>query len=77
MAAVRAAGSWTFGGAASLIAACRTEFITIVGGETARLTLIRPARSIASSASQAGFGSTDRGERGHRATQVRGHRRAC
>ena len=30
----------------------------MVGGETARLTLISPARSMASSASQAGFGST-------------------
>ncbi len=58
LAAARAAGSWTFAGAASLIAAWSTELIRIVGGETARLTLISPARSMASSASQAGFGST-------------------
>ena len=44
--------------AASLIAAWSTEFTRMVGGETARLTLTSPARSMASSASQAGFGST-------------------
>src|SRR5262249_51445064 len=39
LAAVRAAGSWTLAGAASLIAAWSTEFTRMVGGETARLTL--------------------------------------
>src|SRR5436309_10803263 len=58
LAAVRAAGSWTLLGAARRMAAWSTEFTRMVGGETARLTLMSPARSMASSASQAGLGST-------------------
>src|SRR5919109_2822682 len=40
LAAARAADSCTFAGAASLMADCSTELIRIVGGETARLTVI-------------------------------------
>ena len=75
LAAARAAGSWTCAGAASLIAAWSAELIEMVGGTTARLTVISPARSMASSASQAGFGSPPEAERGDRSAQVRGHRR--
>ena len=49
VAAVRAAVSWNEAGAATLIAACTTEFIPMVGGDSARLTVIRPARSMATS----------------------------
>ena len=73
MAAARAAGSCTFAGAANLIAAWSAEFIRIAGGATARLTLIGQARSMASSASQAGFWIDRRGKRGTRAAQVSGH----
>ena len=43
--------------AASLIAAWTTGFSRTVGGASARLRLIRPTRSMASSAFQAGLGS--------------------
>ena len=58
LAAARAARSRNAAGAASLIAAWTTGFIRIVGGASARSILIRPARSMMSSASQAGLGST-------------------
>ena len=58
LAAVRAARSWNAAGAASLIAACNTGLIRIVARPSARLIVIRPARSQMSSASQAGWGST-------------------
>ena len=57
LAAARAASSWASAGAASLIAAWTAEVIRTVGGVTFRSTLIRPARSTASSVSQAGPGS--------------------
>jgi hypothetical protein len=57
LAAARAASSWTWAGAASLIAIWTAELIPTVGGVTSRLTLIKPVLSMASNPSQAHFES--------------------